>query len=373
MIPQALVSFVVKMLTQNRDCLTHMTRRAAGVSRPGLFLTLGALAAVMFAGGEASISRTAFVIATGPTGGTYFPVGEAIASILSHPPGVYRCEKADVCGPSGLIASVRTSPGAVFNVLAVNARTVDAALAQSDVVADAVAGRAAFRTAGAQTHVRVLANLFPEDVHLLAMPAAHIKSAGDLKGKRVSLGPSTSGTAVTAREVLAAFHVPLSRIRQNGDSADIAAEKLSRQELDAMFFVGGAPVPLARELLESGKAVLVPIGGSAGARALKQSHALTASIIPAGLYPRTGATQTVGVHAVLIVNDSISDATAYAILKSLFNPANRNALTGSHRSAQVIRIGTATADLPAPLHPGALRFYRALGVLHATEAKSGKT
>src|SRR5204862_2045963 len=123
-----------------------------------------------------TVSRVPCVIATGPTGGTYFPIGEAIAGIISHPPGVYRCERTGVCGPSGLIASVRTSPGAVFNVLAVNARTVDAALAQSDVVADAVAGRGAFRTAGAQIHVRVLANLFPEDVHLLATPAAHIKS-----------------------------------------------------------------------------------------------------------------------------------------------------------------------------------------------------
>jgi len=178
---------------------------------------------------------------------------------------------------------------------------------------------------------------------------------------------------VTAHEVLAAFRVPLSRVRQNSDSADIAAEKLSRHELDALFFVGGAPVPLARELIESGKAVLVPIGGPARARLLKQSHALTATTIPAGLYPRTKATQTVGVHALLIVNDSIPDVTAYAILKSLFNPANRNALTGSHRSAQGIRIGTAAANLPAPLHPGALRFYRAAGALHTPVAKSGKT
>jgi TRAP transporter TAXI family solute receptor len=361
------------MLTQNGDPLGIMTRRAAEFSGVGLVLGLVALAAVLFAGGEASVPRTAFVIATGPTGGTYFPVGEAIASILSHPPGVYRCEKADVCGPSGLIASVRTSPGAVFNVLAVNAHTVDAALAQSDVIADAVAGRGAFRTAGAQTHVRVLADLFPEDVHLLATPAAHIKSVDELKGKRVSFGPSTSGTAVTAREVLVGFHIPLSRLRQNSDPADIAAEKLSRQELDAMFFVGGAPVPLARELLNRAKAVLVPIDGAARARLLKKSHALAASIIPAGLYRRNEATQTIGVHALLIVNDAIPDATVYAILKSLFNRANRSALAGSHRSAQAIRLGTATADLPAPLHPGALRFYRAAGALRATKVKSGKT
>src|ERR1051326_9101706 len=162
-------------------------------------LALLAFAAILVVGRAAMAQRMAFVIATGPTGGTYFPVGEASAAIVSHPPGDYRCEKAGVCGPAGLIASVRTSPGAVSNVLAVNAHTVDAALAQSDVIADAIAGRGAFKSAGAQKHVRVIANLFPEEVHLVVRAAARVKTLPDLRGKRVSIGPGTSGTIVTAR------------------------------------------------------------------------------------------------------------------------------------------------------------------------------
>jgi hypothetical protein len=351
-----------------------MSRRAIGYSGlTGLALALFAFGSALLVGGQASAPRIAFVIGTGPTGGTYFPVGEAIATIISHPPGIYRCEKRGVCGPSGLIASVRTSAGSTANVLAVNSHTVDAALAQSDVVADAIAGRGSFRGAGKQTHVRVLAALFPEEVHLVAAKSARVKSVTDLHGKRVSIGARDSGTIVTARAVLAAFRVPQRRIRETNDPSDVAADKVLKGQLDAMFFVGGAPVPLVRELLAQGKGVLVPVDGEGRTRLLKQSHDLTTATLPAGLYPITGKVQTVGVRALFIVNDAVPADVVYAVAKSLFNAANHDALAGSHRSAQAIRLDTAAANLPAPLHAGAERFYREAGKLPKQTQKLGKT
>lgn len=343
-----------------------------GTALAGVLLALVGAGAVVLAGG-AGVMRTPFVIAAGPTGGTYFPIGEAIASIVSHAPGVFRCEKAGICGPAGLIASVRTSPGTVFNVLAVNAHTVDAALAQSDVIAEAVAGRGPFKSHGAQSHVRAIANLFPEEVHVIAARSAHIRSVADLRGKRVSIGPTTSGTIVTARALFAAYGVPLWRIRANNDDSDVAAEKLSKGQLDAMLFVGGAPVPFVRELLADGKTILVPIDGKGRARLLKQSRALQAGTIPAGLYPNTPKLETVGVRAILIVSDVVSAETVHDLTRALFNPANRSTLWGSHRSAQAIRLDTAAQGLPAPLHPGAARFYKEAGKLPKSAAKSGKT
>lgn len=351
-----------------------MSKRAIGYSGlTGLALALFAFGSALLVGGQASAPRIAFVIATGPTGGTYFPVGEAIATIISHPPGIYRCEKPGVCGPAGLIASVRTSAGSTANVLAVNSHTVDAALAQSDVVADAVAGRGAFKSAGKQSHVRVLAALFPEEVHLVAAKSAHVKSVTDLRGKRVSIGAKDSGTIVTARAIIGAFRVPLRRIRITNDPSDVAAEKVLKGQLDAMFFVGGAPVPLVRELLAQGKGALVPIDGDGRTRLLKQSHDLTAAALPAGLYPNTGKVETVGVRALLLVNDAVPANAVYSVAKALFNPANRNALAGSHRSAQSIRLDTAASKLPAALHPGAEHFYREAGKLPKNAPKLGKT
>jgi TRAP transporter TAXI family solute receptor len=363
--------FTVQMLTQRCGFDGAMASRGLPIVA-GFGLAALVLVSALMAGGQTSVQRISFVIATGPTGGSYFPIGEAIAALISHPPGVYRCEQAGVCGPSGLIGSARTSPGAVANVLAVNSQMVDSALAQSDVIVEGVAGKGVFQQAGRQSHVRAIAALYPEDVHVVATKASHIHAVGDLKGKRVSLGPATSGTSVTAGAILAAYRLSTAGMKINRDPSEVAAAKLDKGQLDAMFFVGGAPVPLVRELLASGGAVLVPIDGKSRERLLAQAKTLSADSIPAGLYPNAGKIETVSVRAVWIVNQSEPDVVVHGIAKALFNPANRDMLAGSHRSAQFIRIDSAAANLPVPLHPGAARFYAEMGKLPKAVRASGK-
>lgn len=327
------------------------------------FLAFGA-AALMVAPAPAQDypRRIPFVIATGSTGGTYFPIGEAIAGIVSNPPGVSRCEVESVCGPPGLVASARSSDGAIENVLDVNAHRVDSALAQSDVVADAVAGKGAFAK-NPQTHVRVIATLFPEQIHLVARAGTHIASVKDLRGKRVSIGTANSGTIVPARAILEAYGLPLSRLKISNDPADVGATALDKGDIDAFFFVGGAPVALVQELMQQKKAVLIPIDGPARAKLLAAHHELNASTIPANTYAGVNLVQTVSVRAVWIVNDSEPDAVVYGVTRALFNPANRDALYGAHSSARSISLDSAAGKPPAPLHPGAAKFYREMGKL----------
>jgi TRAP transporter TAXI family solute receptor len=339
-----------------------------------LIAFLAAAASVLLAsaaqvGAQDYPQRIPFVIATGPTGGTYFPIGEAMAGIVSHPPGVSRCDTANVCGPAGLIASARSSDGAIQNVLDVNAHRVDSALAQSDVVADAVAGKGAFAK-NPQTHIRVIAGLFPEQVHLVVRVGAHIAGVAELRGKRVSIGANGSGTIVPARDVLAAYGLPESRLKISHDPADVAAGELDKGDLDAFFFVGGAPVALVEELLQQKKAILIPIDGAARAKLLAAHHELSPSVIPAGTYSGFGALQTVSVRAVWIVNDAVPVPIVYGVTQALFNPANRDTLYGAHSSAKAISINTAAENPPAPLHPGAAQFYRAAGKL--TAPKKGR-
>src|SRR5205814_978810 len=94
----------------------------------------------------------------------------------------------------------------------------------------------------------------------------------------------------------------------------------------------------------SGSATLIPIEGAKRVHLLKIAKGLKADSIPAGLYPNTGKIETVSVQAMWIVHDSIPDSTVYSLAKALFNPANHGALTGSHRSAQFIRLDSATAS-----------------------------
>src|SRR5258707_8466400 len=123
--------------------------------------------------------RVAFQISTGSTTGTYFPVGAMLAQLLSHPPGVERCEAANICGPSGLIVSTRASQGSVANLLGVNSGMVTSGIAQADVVAAAVPAQGPFRKNEAIKQLRGVPHLYGEDLHLRPAKKSKIKSNGD--------------------------------------------------------------------------------------------------------------------------------------------------------------------------------------------------
>jgi hypothetical protein len=302
-------------------------------------------------------ARISFQIATGSSAGTFFPVGEAIAGLISHPLGVDRCDTQNVCGPAGLIVSTRTSDGAVDNLIAVNRGDVESGLAQSDVVAAAVRGDGPFRKLGAQSHVRVIASLFSEQVHLVVAANSKIQSVADLKGKRVSLGSDGSGVDITAREILSAYRVPEARLKATHDDLFAAAALMKEGRLDAFFAVGGVPLDPVSDLITSGRARLAPIDGPGRDRLLRKVPSLSTAAIAAHAYAGSGATETVSARALWIVCDSEPDALIYDITRALFNPKNYDALAASHPAAREIGLSTAALSPPAPLHPGAARFY----------------
>lgn len=305
--------------------------------------------------------RISFQIATGSTAGTFFPVGEAIAGLISHPPGVNRCQNSDVCGPAGLIVSTRTSEGAADNLIAVNRGDVESGLAQSDVIAAAIKGQGVFRKLGPQSHVRVIASLFSEQVHLVVAVKSKIRNVGDLRGKRVSLGSEGSGVDITAEEILTGFRLPLSRMKTSHDDIFAAATLLRQGKLDAFFAVGGVPLDPVQALIAAGQARLVPIDGPGRERLLKTVPSLSAGAIPAGSYGGNAAIPTVSARALWIVRDSAPDSLVYGITRALFSPKNRETLTASHPSAREIGLVAAAMAPPAPLHPGAARFYAQAG------------
>ncbi|MBS0470323.1 MAG: TAXI family TRAP transporter solute-binding subunit [Proteobacteria bacterium] len=324
---------------------------------------LGVVFALDLVAANAVPQRISFQILTGSTGGTYFPVGQLIAGLVSHPPGVDRCESSDVCGPSGLIASARTSEGAVANVLAVNAGTAESGLAQGDVVAQAVAGSGVFRKAGGQNNLRVMAALFPEQIHLLVARNSKIASVSDLRGMRVSLGAESSGTAVAVSEILKAYRLPVWRMKTSRNPTDVDAQLLRQGKIDAFFFAGGTPIALVDDLVSRGIARIVPIDGAGRDRLIKAVPEFSASQIPRGIYRGVGPVDTVSVRALWVVNARVPDTLVYGIMKALFSSGNRAALRQGHAAAAAIRLQSAVLDLPAPLHPGAARFYRDVGVL----------
>jgi TRAP transporter TAXI family solute receptor len=325
--------------------------------------SLLAFAAQGIAQGLDAPIRIAFQISTGSTTGSYFPVGQMLADLLSHPPGVGRCQVADVCGPAGLIVSTRASEGSIANVNGVTSGNVSSGIAQADVVALAVAGKGPFARTGPAKQLRVIANLYGEDIHLLAAKNANIKSVADLRGKRVSLSTEGSGTINTARAILAAYRLTERMIVPNYDSGERATDLLQSGRLDAVFYVGGTPVNLIQQLLDEGVAALVPINGEGRTRLLRAQPHLYAHTIPQGTYAGSGEVETVAVDALWITDASQTDTLIYGVVRSLFNPANRGTLNTERVGAHFMEPAAAAKGTIAPLHPGAARFYMEMGVL----------
>lgn len=310
--------------------------------------------------GDSEQNRIAFQIATGSTEGVYFPIGQAMAGLISHPPGVGRCDTATVCGPAGVILSARTSQGASDNLRSVNAGTVDSGFADGDMIAAAVNGQAGFRRRA--THLRVIAALFSEDLHLVVAAKSDIQGVGDLRGKRLYLGAADSGGAERGRAVLAAYGVERVRIVPPGAGAP--EQMLRNGKIDAYFAMAGVPLDSVKALLAARVARLAPIEGEGRDRLVKMVPQLAPALIAANAYPGTAAVETVGTHAYWVTRDSEPDAVIYGVTRALFNPANRPGLEASHPSARDIALTGAASDPPAPLHRGAERYYREAGVLH---------
>lgn len=304
-------------------------------------------------------SRISFQIATGSTEGVYFPVGQAMAGLISHPTGVGRCDTATVCGPAGVILSARTSNGAADNLRSVNQGLVDSGFADGDVIAAAMTGQGVFRRTGRARHLRVIAALFAEDEHLVVAADSKIRSVADLRGKRVLMGVPDSGAIWRARAILDAYRV---RVREVV-SDTVPGEMLRSGKIDAYFMVSGVPVDSVKDLVARHQARLVPIDGEGRDRLIKTVPQLAPSVIPAGTYPGTEAIESVSTRAFWVTRDSATDALIYGMVRALFNPANRAALAASHPSAREITPDRAAENPPAPLHPGAARFYREAGKL----------
>lgn len=310
---------------------------------------------------------TFFKIATGTTAGTYFPIGEALAAMISHPSGSGRCINAAQCGPEGMLAVAQTSDGSIRNVTAVDDGRVASALAQADLVDAAYRGRAPFTPGKALTHLRVIASLYPEAVHLVVAKGSAIRDAADLQGKAVSVGLTGSGTQPTAMTVLKAVGLNRRTVEILELGVFDAADMLRADGLDAFFFVGGAPLALINDLSSRGEVGLVPLSGPAF-DALRTRQPLFGQItIPAQIYSRPEDVQTLSVNALWIVSADISEERIYQITRALWHESNREVLLNSHEQAGYITLESALTGLPIPLHPGAERYYREAGLFDVSE------
>ena len=303
-------------------------------------------------------------IGTGSTGGTYFPVGGLIASAISNPPGSRDCEKGGSCGVPGLIAAAVSTHGSVANIESIDSGEFESGLSQADVAYWAYTGTGTFKKRGAVTSIRSIANLFPESLHFVVRRDSFLTNVKELRGKRLSVDREGSGTKVDALLVLEAFGLGPKNMDLVSVGSTQAADMLREGKLDGFFFVAGTPATVVASLADESQISLLPIAGP-------EAEALTETVpffrpitIPPGTYFNVGRTETLSVGAQWVVSAEVPEQLVYEITRALWHENARRLMDKGHPKGQLIRLETALDGLGAPLHPGAERYYREIGLIN---------
>ncbi|MEM1268001.1 MAG: TAXI family TRAP transporter solute-binding subunit [Pseudomonadota bacterium] len=322
--------------------------------------------AVAVAGTAAAQSPTFFRIGTGSAGGTYFPIGGTIANGISAPPGARPCDQGGQCGVPGLIAIAQSTTASVFNNTAVQNGELEAGLAAADVTRDMYLGQGKFE-GKAMPNLRVIANLYPEDLHLVLPEGESIADLGDLIGKRVGIAQAGSGTQVAVEQMLDLWGAN----RDNIDEAELnnsqSAERLADGQLDAYFYAAGWPVAAMVQLASTKGMELHSFTDEDMAKINEVIPAYIPSMIPAGVYEGVDYdVKTPAVSALLVVSSELEEDLVYGITAALWNDNTRKLLDNGHPKGKLITPATALDGMVAlgvPLHPGAEKFYKEAGLL----------
>jgi TRAP transporter TAXI family solute receptor len=305
-----------------------------------------------------------FSIGTGGTGATYYPLGGTIANAISNPPGSRPCDQGGSCGVPGLIAMAQSSRGSVDNIDGIKSGLFNSGFSQSDVAYWAYTATGKFDGQTPTSELRAIAALYPEHIQLVARKASGIESVADLKGKRVSLDERGSGSYVNAIQILEAFGLAEKDLDAQFLKSAPASDAMISGDLDAFFVTSGYPTNAIIELASRTAITLVPIDGPNAEKIGKKFGFYSTDTIPAGTYQGIGATNTLAVGAQWVTSTAVDEELIYEITKALWNEKSRRLLDVGHAKGAVVTLETALDGIAIPLHAGAERFYKEIGVLN---------
>jgi TRAP transporter TAXI family solute receptor len=319
------------------------------VTRRAALTALGAgLSALGLSNVPALAQQRFFRIGTGGTGGTYYPVGGLIANAVST-------DKINV-------SAVATN-GSVANVNGIVGGSMESGFSQADINAWAYTGTGIFEGKPKIEELRVIANLYPESVHVVVKKGAGIKSIADLKGKRVSLDEPGSGTLVNARALLGAYGVTEKDIKPEYLKQVQCAEKLKDGSLDGYFQTTGYPQGTLSELAATNGFELLAIDGAQRDKIMAQYKFFAKDKIPDGVYKDVKGVETIAVGAQWTTSSKQPDDLVYEITKALWSAKTRTALDSGHAKGKEIKKETALQGVGIPLHAGAEKFYKEIGLV----------
>lgn len=299
------------------------------------------------------LSGRIITIGTGAVTGVYYPAGGAICRLIN----LKRKEH-------GIRCFVEATDGSIYNLLALRDKEINFAIVQSDWQYNAYQGLGTFADGQPFKNLRSVFSLHSEMFTLVVQGKSSIKSFSDLKGKRVNIGNPGSGMRATVQELMSSKGWTSGVFNHMSEKPPVEAVRdFCDGKIDAMVFAAGHPNGLIQELTADCGGRIVPMQGKEVDALLKKSPYYARTAIPGGMYKNNPKNiPTFGVKATLVTTAEMDEESVYQLVKSVFD--NFNDFKTLHFVFSTLeKSRMVEAGVTAPVHPGALRYYREAGLI----------
>ncbi len=298
-----------------------------------------------------------FVISTGGTGGTYYPLGGILAQALT--------EKVPE-----VVTTAQAGQASVANCNLIRDKQVESAFVQSNVAYNAYNGLEQFKDKPVK-NLRFIASLYPETIQIVARADSGIKTVKDIKGKRLVPGDRGSGTEVDTLNVLGVYGYTYKDFAGvDWLSFSGGAQRLQDKQADVTFTTAGWPTAAITELAISTNIVLVPIDEAKIKELTKKYPFYSRIVIPKGTYKgQNKDVATITTMAQWVVGAEVPDDVVYKLTKALWE-AGAAKMAQAHAQGKNVQTKTALAGMAVPLHPGAEKYYKEVGLIKEPAKKA---
>src|SRR2546428_1937888 len=315
-----------------------------------IFVSIIVGVALALSGGAHAQEKYSLSIATGGTGGVYYPLGGGLANLLSkYVPGMQ--------------ATAEVTGGSVDNLKLISTGKPYIAFSMADAGQDAYRGEDKFK--GNKVPLRTLMILYPNRMHVVSIEGTGVTTMADLKGKRVSTGSPGSATEVMAFRVIEAAGLDKDKdMRRERLGVAESVNALKDRKIDAFFWVGGLPTAAVTDLgaTPNVKIKLIDHADLVDKMNAKYNNLYTTGVIPAKTYPGQDKDNPIAVvQNILVANAKMADKVAYDIVKTFIE--KRDELAIVHAEAKNITLeNQSLKNSPIPWHPGAVKDLAEQGV-----------
>ncbi|TNE40700.1 MAG: TAXI family TRAP transporter solute-binding subunit [Alphaproteobacteria bacterium] len=315
-------------------------------------LVAGAIGITSIANVAQAADRVFFAIATGGTGGTYYPLGGMLAQLISN--------NVTIDGKK-LSATAETGNASVANSKLLGRGEIESAFAAADILDAAYKGTNQFDGQPIK-NLRAIGALYPETVQLVVQADSGINTIADLKGKTVSSGAPGSGQYQLLSDLLEVYGLSRADITEDHSSFSQSVEKIKDGNLDASLITAGTPTASVVDLANGHDIKIVPLVGAEIDTLRKKQPYYGSTVLKAGTYKgQDSDVQTLAVRAIWATHDKVPDDIVYAVTKALYE--NTETLGKVHPKGKEVSLETALESVSIPVHPGAMKYYKEKGIM----------